>query len=117
MSKATKLLEMLESFSDLTLKFVKDAGHSDSITPQGLRVYHGTSEKNLKSILKSGKFKGYPFFALDEETATRFGKQAGGKLAVYEFVVDPEFVIPTGGYLTARIEGLERDEDNVWRVK
>jgi predicted GNAT family acetyltransferase len=105
-------------FADATTTFAKQQGYSSSITKDGmLRVFHGSSEKSIKKILNSGEFRGFPFFALDRETAEKFSKQAGGSPKVIEVIVDPDVIIPTGGYLTARIEGVRLGADNVWSAK
>ncbi|MCK4705882.1 MAG: hypothetical protein KAT90_10395, partial [Gammaproteobacteria bacterium] len=102
-------------FAPMVLQAVRDLGFEDSITPDGkLKVFHGSSESNINKILKSGEFKGFPFFALDRETAEKFSRQAGGKSKVIELIVDPDIVVPTGGYLSARIEGLKLQEDGTW---
>jgi hypothetical protein len=110
--------EEKDFFSALTLGYAKKHGYEKAITPEGnLSLYHGTSTANADKINKSGKFKGYPFFALDLKTATRFAQQADGTSTVLNLVVDPDAVLPTGGYLSARIEGLTRNSNNVWTVK
>jgi hypothetical protein len=103
-----KIRTILESFfADTTREFVKDSGYEDSILSDGnIRVYHGSSKKNISLIKKSGKFKGFPFFALDKKVAYRFAQQAGGLPEVMELVVDADAILPTGGYLSARVKGL-----------
>lgn len=105
---ASALASQDRLFVDTTLQFVKDQGYGSSITPEGnITVFHGTSKSNVRSIEKTKSFKGFPFFALDRATAERFARQAKGTPEVMELVVDPDIVVPTGGYLTSRISGLK----------
>ena len=65
-------------FRKLTLDFVKSMGHEKNIDENGnLLLFHGTSKKSAESILKLGKFKGYPFFGFDEKTSRQFARHAG----------------------------------------
>lgn len=106
-----------EFFAKTTTDYVRNSGFADNITPEGnLIVYHGTSIKNEKGIESSGKFNGFPFFSPDRTVAERFAKQAGGKPTVMALVIDPSTVLPTGGYLSARMEGLSKGTDGVWRL-
>lgn len=112
-----------EGFRNITLNYLKEQGHSESITPKGtIMVYHGTSRKNLDNILKTQSFKGHPWFSLDIETATKFSKQAGKDPVVKLFEVDPSAVLPIGGkdYLSARLEGLTlkgwTSNNNIWHL-
>ena len=105
-------------FAETTLQAIRDQGYAESITEEGnVQVFHGTSKKNAKSIQRSGKFKGHPFFALDRATAEKYARQTGEDFEVIELTVDPDFILPTAGYLSARVEGLELDEDGVYKVK
>lgn len=103
-------------FAKITEDFLKDTGKQDVIASPGvLRVYHGTSQKNVSSIEKQGEFKGHAFFAIDEKTAKRFGGQAGGRTKVMSILVDSDSVLPTGGYLSSRTNKLKLGEDGVYR--
>lgn len=105
-------------FKNNTLRFLKDKGKENLINADGsITVFHGTSKANAKKIQDSGKFKGHPFFALDEETARRFAGQAGRSPEVIKINVDPDIAIPiSGSDLSARIEGLVKGRDGVFRV-
>lgn len=106
-----------EVFACKTLEFAHEMGFNSSITPRGnLLVFHGTSKRNANSILASGNFRDYPFFALEQEVAERFARQAGKDPVVIAIEVDPGAVIPTNGYLSARMEGLVRGDDSVFRL-
>ena len=113
-----KIQPLLESsFSEMTLNYVRERGFEDSIRDDGaVKVYHGSSVRNIKSISDSGVFRGFPFFALEESTAYRFAQQVGGKPHVMVLWVDPDSILPTGEYLTARQEGMHLDTDGVWRL-
>ena len=96
-------------------EYLTEGGFKENILPNGMvRVYHGTSEKNLKGILKDKKFKGYPFFSPHKETAHKFSKQAGGKSTVHEMEIHPSALVTVGGYLTARTEGLKQHPQGHW---
>lgn len=110
-------------FAKTTLDFVKELGHTKSITPRNtIIVYHGTSKKNADNILKTGKFKGHPWFALDKSTAEKYAKSHGGKNdIVLTLEIDPSSVLPVAGsYLSARMEGLtihgKDSNNNVWYI-
>lgn len=69
-------------FAKGSIQAAIDRGYPESVIDgKYLQLWHGTSEKNQRSILRSGKFVGFPFFSLDEETAMKFSRQAGGKPA------------------------------------
>jgi len=103
-------------FAPMTIKAVKDSGYEKMITESGdLKMYHGTSSANAKSIKKSGEFKGHPFFTFNKAEAEQYSKQVGGKPEIIEVIVDPDTVVPTGGYFTARMEGLKAGDDGVYR--
>lgn len=108
-------------FRKITLDYIKDIGYSDSISNRGtIFVYHGTSKKNLESILKSQIFRGFPWFSLDVETAKQYSRQAGKDPVVIMLEIDPMAVSPVGGktYLSARNKGLTlkgwTTNNNVW---
>jgi len=114
--KATEAEQDL--ITNQTLGFIQEQGYQDSITDRGtIWVWHGTSAENVQGIESQGSFKGYPFFALDEETAQRFARQAGGRSQLMRVEVDVNSILPTGGYLTTRQEGLVRDKNGIWRAK
>lgn len=102
-------------FRNITLKYLKEKGiepnHDGSVT-----LYHGTSTKNAMAIQKSGKFKGFPFFSLDRETAERYAKTKPGRPIVMTLQVDPAALTPTGGYLSARMEGLHLNQNRIWSL-
>jgi hypothetical protein len=109
--------ENKEFFANVTLNTLRDTGFSDSIDKDGnVLMYHGTSSKNAAGIEKSGKFKDFPFFAPDRATAEKFSRQAGKNPTVIEVRIEPGAILPTGGYFSARMEGLKRDADGVWRI-
>lgn len=102
-------------FEKNTKEYLHEGGYKDNILPNGnVRVYHGTSEKNLKGILKDKKFKGFPFFSPDKDIAQKFSKQAGGKSIVHEMEVHPSALTTTGNYLSARQEGLKQHPEGHW---
>jgi 8-oxo-dGTP pyrophosphatase MutT (NUDIX family)/GNAT superfamily N-acetyltransferase len=103
-------------FADTAKAFAKDSGHESSINPDSITVYHGTSQRNRALILRQSRFKGFPFFALDEATARKFAGQAGGTPVVMALQVDPDALVPTGGYFSARMEGLVKGDDGIWRL-
>jgi RNA:NAD 2'-phosphotransferase (TPT1/KptA family) len=120
----TFLLEANNNFfAKTTLDFVKELGHTKSITPRNtIIVYHGTSKKNADNILKTGKFKGHPWFVLDKSTSEKYAKAHGGKNdIVLTLEIDPSSVLPVAGsYLSARMEGLtihgKDSNNNVWYI-
>lgn len=103
-------------FEKETITFLKDTGFNDSILPNGkIMLYHGTSKKNADEILRTGKFKGNPFFSPDKDIAEKFSRQVKGKQrVVLPIIVSPDAVLPTGGYLSTRKEGLTRGDGDVW---
>jgi hypothetical protein len=102
-------------FEKNTKDYLKEAGNEEAILPNGMvKVYHGTSEKNLKGILKDKKFKGHPFFSHDKEIAEKYSKQAGKNPVVHEMQVHPSALTTTGNYLTARMEGLKQHPEGHW---
>lgn len=107
--------EIRQSFAKMTLDWLRDSGHADAINDDGtVSVFHGTSKRNAAGIRASNRFDGYPFFAVDRETAERYSRQAGGPTEVLSLRVDPAVVIPTNGYMTARVSGLSLQEDGSW---
>ena len=103
-------------FAEMTTNFVRDQGFGESLTDRGtVKVFHGTSRQNADAIRAGGNLTGFPFLALDRATAARFAQQAGGTVEIMELEVDASSIIPTGGYLTARNEGLVADQDGVYR--
>ena len=103
-------------FRKTTEQYVRESGFENAITDRGtIKVFHGTSRANANAIKDSKNFKGFPFFALDQETAKRFAQQAGGTIEIMEVEVDSSALVPTGGYLTARMEGLTVDKSGVFR--
>lgn len=121
--KTFYLKENNKFFSKTTLDFVKDLGYSKSITPRNtIIVYHGTSKKNADNILKTGKFKGHPWFALDKSTSQKYSNAHGGKNnVILTLEIDPSSVLPVAGsYLSARMEGLtihgKDSNNNVWHL-
>jgi hypothetical protein len=104
-----------DPFARITLQFMRETGFQGRIREDGaILVYHGTSARNAASILKGGAFRGFPWFALDPGTARRFAQQAPGRPEVLELALDPGAVVPTCGYLSARLEGLRRWPGDVW---
>ena len=112
----------LSSHAQATLNGLKELGYSDSITSRGtILAYHGTSKANINSIMKSMTFKGHPWFALDEATAKRYAQTKGPNYIVMPVLLDPDAVSITGGYLTARAEGLTQkgwsSSNSIWHLK
>ena len=102
-------------FEKNTKDYLKEAKSEESILQNGMvRVYHGTSEKNLKGILKDKKFKGHPFFSHNKEIAEKYSKQSGKNPVVHEMHVHPSALTTTGNYLTARTEGLKQHPEGHW---
>lgn len=114
--KYPKESEEVKSFFDKVIgEHLTDLGYKQAILPNNnVKIYHGTSQKNANSILKSGEFKGFPFFTPDKEAAQKWAKQAGKKPTVLELEVNKSALSPTGGYLSARKEGLHRKPDGTW---
>lgn len=105
----------LSFFAKTTLQFLTDSGWGSTIQEDGyLRVYHGTSRKNATGIERSGAFRGFPFFTPDQKIAMSYARQVGGTPVVMELRLDPDAILPCGGYLSARMEGLHRREDGSW---
>lgn len=109
--------EMEDRFGRITLDFLRDTGAQGCINEDGsIRVFHGTSLRNARSILESGAFKGFPWFATDRSVAERFARQTGSRIQVLELDVAPGSILPCSGYLSARMEGLRRRVDGVWSL-
>lgn len=66
-----------------------------------ISAYHGTSEKNVKGIERSG-FKSGSWFAIDQETATKYSKQAGGKPFIMSVRLYIGSLLPNGDYMTSQ---------------
>ncbi len=66
---------------DQIINIAKGLGIVVHSLPDGeyLTLYHGTSPKSHKDILKSGKFKEGTFFAKDYATARRYGLMKIGR--------------------------------------
>lgn len=111
-------------FRKVTLSALRDAGYSGSITNRNtVYLYHGTSVKNANSILKSGTFKGHPFFSPDKSVAELYAKRNHPRNStVIELEVDPAAILPTGSdeYYSARLEGLTihgwSSSNNIWHL-
>jgi hypothetical protein len=115
----TKDEDPIEFFRDKTIRTLRETGFSNNILSNGgVLMYHGTSERNAKLILRQGKFNGYPFFSPDRQVAEQFSHQAGGKPVVIDLMVDPSAILPTGGsnskYFSARMSGLQLLTNNIW---
>lgn len=107
--------EIRLAFAKMTLDWLRESGHAEAINEDGtVSVFHGTSKKNAASIRATNRFEGYPFFAVDRETAERYSRQVGGPTEVLSLRVDPAVVIPTNGYMSARVSGLHLREDGSW---
>lgn len=65
-----------------------------------IRLFHGTSKGNQTKIIKQRKFKGFPWFAPDIETAQKFSRQAGGVPVVMEVWVNIESLYYNGYFTT-----------------
>lgn len=104
-------------FARTVTGFLRDMGHAGAINDDGtITIYHGTSAANARGIERDGAFRGFPFFTPDRAVAKRYAQQVGtGPKTVMELRVDPGALVPTGGYLSARMEGL-RLEDGVWSL-
>lgn len=110
--------EIISAFDKGMSNFLNDTGYAASILPNGnVKIYHGTSQKNADAIMKSGKFKGFPWFSPDKSVAEKFSKQAGKNPTILELEVDKSALVPTGGYLSARKEGLVLGKDGIWRYE
>lgn len=104
MSKFNELYEKVsqtvrDSFSKTTLQKAKRDGvqvHGDFIV-----VYHGTSEANLKKIVRSGKFKMGSFFASDYDTAMKYATGMSNKPVVTMAIVYSGSVLPSTMYWTS----------------
>ena len=108
--------EITSAFDKTMADFLKNTGYEKAILPNGnVVVFHGTSQKNADSIMKSGKFKGFPWFSPEESVAKQYSRQAGKNPTVLKLEIDKSSLAPTGGYLTARNLGLKLGEDGVWR--
>jgi len=66
-----------------------------------LTLHHGTSEGNLKKILKSGKFKVNTYFAPDRETALRYAGMTGSKPITTIAVISADGLMFDGNYFYA----------------
>lgn len=109
----------IEFFRDKTIQTLRETGFSNNILSNGgVLMYHGTSARNAKLILRQGKFNGFPFFSPDKNIAKTFASQAGEKPTVLNFVVDPSAILPIAGsnsnYFSARMSGLMRLKNNIW---
>ena len=114
--KHSKESDEIKNFFDKVIgEHLNELGYPESILPNGnVKIYHGTSEKNANSIMNSGEFKGFPFFTPDKDAAAKWAKQAGKNPTVVELEVNKNALSPTGGYLSARKEGLYRKPDGTW---
>ncbi len=90
------------SFEKQTLEFVSEVSPKSIINEKFIMVYHGTKMKNYKSIIKSGMFKEFSFFALDFDTAKRYSMMVGNNNGVViQAVIYSGSLIPIGEYLTS----------------
>ena len=104
MSKFNELYEKInqtirDSFTKTTLQKAK----KDGLQVQGdfIVVYHGTSESNLKKIVRSGKFNMGSFFASDYDTAMKYAKGMSNKPVVTMAIVYAGSVLPSTMYWTS----------------
>lgn len=94
------LLQTTKVMQEQILKVVSDLGLQ--IENNFVKLFHGTSKKNQTSILKSKKFKGYPWFAPDAKTAMNYALATGGRPVIMEVWVCIDVLYYNGYFTVAR---------------
>ena len=79
-------------------------------------VWHGTPPATHKKILKTGKFKNFSWFGMNQETAKRFGQQSmsKGQPVTMLVFINADSLNFTGEYFTSKNKELKEIKPNIY---